>query len=186
MEFTLDGKTVRYANGGRDHDSALPGVVMVHGSGMNRTVWQMQTRYLAHHGYRVAAIDLPGHGGARTLCDQVDPEVGPRDRGDGRGRQGLCGRTRRHVGQRVGIVATAESQAQRERNDRAAASHARRRVRPCWPHARAIARIDAAPTPVPIQPVIPQRAAASTHRITPSTPAIPAANIAPPLPEERR
>ena len=76
MEFTLDGKTVRYANGGRDHDSALPGVVMVHGSGMNRTVWQMQTRYLAHHGYRVAAIDLPGHGGSDGPPIETIPEMG--------------------------------------------------------------------------------------------------------------
>lgn len=76
MEFTLEGKTVRYANGGRDHDSALPGVVMVHGSGMNRTVWQMQTRYLAHHGYRVAAVDLPGHGGSDGPCIETIPEMG--------------------------------------------------------------------------------------------------------------
>lgn len=64
MEFTLGDKVVRYADGGRAHDPGLPGVVMVHGAGMNRTVWQMQTRYLAHHGYRVAAVDLPGHGGS--------------------------------------------------------------------------------------------------------------------------
>ena len=90
MEFTLDDKTVRYANGGRAHDPALPGVVLVHGAGMNRTVWQLQTRYLAHHGYRVAALDLPGHGGSdgppmdsipemgRWLADAIDAlEMGP-------------------------------------------------------------------------------------------------------------
>ena len=76
MEFTLDGKTVRYANGGREHDPTLPGVVLVHGSGMNRTVWQMQTRYLAHHGYRVAAVDLPGHGGSDGPCIETIPEMG--------------------------------------------------------------------------------------------------------------
>ncbi|MGB1503967.1 MAG: alpha/beta fold hydrolase [Acidimicrobiales bacterium] len=76
MEFDLDGKTVRYANGGRDHDPALPGVVLVHGSGMNRTVWQLQTRYLAHHGYRVAAVDLPGHGGSDGPCLETIPEMG--------------------------------------------------------------------------------------------------------------
>jgi len=64
MLFTLHDKTVRYANGGRDHDPTLPGVVLIHGAGMNRTAWQLQTRYLAHHGYRVAALDLPGHGGS--------------------------------------------------------------------------------------------------------------------------
>jgi pimeloyl-ACP methyl ester carboxylesterase len=76
MEFILDGKTVRYANGGCEHDPALPGVVLVHGSGMNRTVWQLQTRYLAHHGYRVAAIDLPGHGGSDGPCIETIPEMG--------------------------------------------------------------------------------------------------------------
>ncbi len=37
-------------------------MVLVHGAGMNRSVWQLQTRFFAHHGYRVAAVDLPGHG----------------------------------------------------------------------------------------------------------------------------
>jgi pimeloyl-ACP methyl ester carboxylesterase len=29
---------------------------------MDRTVWQFQTRYFAHHGFSVLAVDLPGHG----------------------------------------------------------------------------------------------------------------------------
>ncbi len=62
MEITFRGAPVRIATGGRDHNSDLPGVVLVHGAGMDRTTWQMQSRWLSHHGYRVAAIDLPGHG----------------------------------------------------------------------------------------------------------------------------
>ena len=62
MEITYEGHPVRIATGGRGHDSDDPGVVLIHGSGMDRTSWQMQSRWLAHHGYRVAAIDLPGHG----------------------------------------------------------------------------------------------------------------------------
>lgn len=62
MEITYRGQAVRIATGGRNHDSDAPGVVLIHGSGMDRTSWQMQSRWLAHHGYRVAAIDLPGHG----------------------------------------------------------------------------------------------------------------------------
>lgn len=58
-----DGRTVSAALGGRTLDGDQPVVVLVHGAGMDRTVWQMQTRFLAHHGYRVVAIDLPGHGG---------------------------------------------------------------------------------------------------------------------------
>lgn len=64
MQIRHDGRTVRYADGGNPGNPADPGVVMVHGSGMNRTAWQLQTRFLAHHGYRVAALDLPGHGGS--------------------------------------------------------------------------------------------------------------------------
>jgi pimeloyl-ACP methyl ester carboxylesterase len=39
-----------------------PVVVLVHGAGMDATAWQLQTRYLAHHGCRPLAVDLPGHG----------------------------------------------------------------------------------------------------------------------------
>lgn len=62
MQITFRDQPVRIATGGRSHDSDLPGLVMIHGSGMDRTTWQMQARWFAHHGYRVAAIDLPGHG----------------------------------------------------------------------------------------------------------------------------
>jgi pimeloyl-ACP methyl ester carboxylesterase len=49
--------------GGRDLDRGLPLIVFVHGAGMDRTVWQLVTRYFANHGYSVLAVDLPGHGG---------------------------------------------------------------------------------------------------------------------------
>ncbi len=62
MEIEYRGHEVRIATGGRSHESDAPAVLLVHGSGMDRTSWQMQNRWLAHHGYRVAAIDLPGHG----------------------------------------------------------------------------------------------------------------------------
>lgn len=62
MEITFRDQPVRIATGGKSHDSDAPGVVLIHGSGMDRTTWQMQSRWLAHHGFRVAAIDLPGHG----------------------------------------------------------------------------------------------------------------------------
>ncbi len=64
MEITLRGQPVRLATGGRGLDGDEPLVVLVHGAGMDRTVWQLQSRWLAHHGRRVAAVDLPGHGGS--------------------------------------------------------------------------------------------------------------------------
>ncbi len=62
MEITYRGNAVRIATGGRKHNPELPGVILIHGSGMDRTTWQMQSRWLSHHGYRAGAVDLPGHG----------------------------------------------------------------------------------------------------------------------------
>ncbi len=62
MELTVNGRRVHAATGGRDFDPALPAVVFVHGAGLDRTVWALQTRYFAHRGNGVLAIDLPGHG----------------------------------------------------------------------------------------------------------------------------
>ncbi len=62
MEFTVGNRATFAATGGRAFDAGRPTVVFVHGAGMNRTVWALQTRYFAHHGYNVVAVDLPGHG----------------------------------------------------------------------------------------------------------------------------
>ncbi|MGH8912843.1 MAG: alpha/beta fold hydrolase [Acidimicrobiia bacterium] len=53
-----DGTQVRL---GADN-AGDPIVVLVHGSGMDHTVWRFQSRWLANRGYRVMAPDLPGHG----------------------------------------------------------------------------------------------------------------------------
>ena len=47
--------------GGKAFDPALPTVVFVHGGEHDHSVWILQSRYLAHHGYSVLALDLPGH-----------------------------------------------------------------------------------------------------------------------------
>ncbi len=62
MELMVDGRKIHAATGGREFDPALPAVIFVHGAGLDRTVWALQTRYFAHHGYGVLAADLPGHG----------------------------------------------------------------------------------------------------------------------------
>lgn len=48
--------------GGRPFDPALPTVVFIHGAQNDHTVWALQSRYFAHHGFGVLAVDLPGHG----------------------------------------------------------------------------------------------------------------------------
>jgi pimeloyl-ACP methyl ester carboxylesterase len=62
MRFTLDGRTAYAYTGGKPLDPALPGVVFIHGALNDHSVWIQQTRYLAHHGQAVLAVDLPGHG----------------------------------------------------------------------------------------------------------------------------
>lgn len=60
----VDVESVRaYAyTGGKGFDPLLPVVVFIHGAQHDHSVWCLQSRYLAHHGYAVLAIDLPGHG----------------------------------------------------------------------------------------------------------------------------
>jgi pimeloyl-ACP methyl ester carboxylesterase len=48
--------------GSRRFDAALPTVVFVHGAANDHSVWALQSRYFAHHGRNVLAVDLPGHG----------------------------------------------------------------------------------------------------------------------------
>jgi pimeloyl-ACP methyl ester carboxylesterase len=38
---------------------------LVHGAGMDQSVWTLQGRYLAFHGWNALAIDLPAHGRSR-------------------------------------------------------------------------------------------------------------------------
>lgn len=62
MERQVDGKPVFVYSGGKAPDPALPGVVFVHGAGMDHSIWTLQSRWFAHHGRAVLCPDLPGHG----------------------------------------------------------------------------------------------------------------------------
>ena len=64
MKLSVNNRDVLATTGGRPLDPALPLMVFLHGSGLDRTTWQLQTRYFSHHGYSVLAIDLPDHGGS--------------------------------------------------------------------------------------------------------------------------
>jgi pimeloyl-ACP methyl ester carboxylesterase len=66
VEFTVDGQRVFAATGGRPFATTEPTAVFIHGAGMDHTVWALQTRYFAHHGRSVLAVDLPGHGRSRA------------------------------------------------------------------------------------------------------------------------
>jgi len=62
MDCMVDGKTAYAYTGGRPFDAARPAVVFIHGAEHDHCVWVLQSRYLAHHGRSVLAVDLPGHG----------------------------------------------------------------------------------------------------------------------------
>lgn len=62
MRLAVDGHTVYVYTGARAFDAALPTVVFVHGAALDHSAWALQSRYFAHHGYNVVAVDLPGHG----------------------------------------------------------------------------------------------------------------------------
>ena len=62
MIVAVDGLAAHAATGGVELTGTDPVVVLVHGAGMDSTVWQLQTRYLANHGFRPMAVDLPSHG----------------------------------------------------------------------------------------------------------------------------
>lgn len=60
--FIVQGYPAYAYTGGREFDVTKPALVMVHGAALDHSVWQWQSRYLAHHGLSVLAVDLPGHG----------------------------------------------------------------------------------------------------------------------------
>jgi pimeloyl-ACP methyl ester carboxylesterase len=61
MQIQLKDHRLYAYTGGKDFDAAKPTVVFIHGVLNDHSVWILQSRYLAHHGWNVLAIDLPGH-----------------------------------------------------------------------------------------------------------------------------
>ena len=61
MIVDVNGKPAYVYTGGKTFDAALPTAVFIHGAEHDHSVWALQTRYFAHHGFGVLAVDLPGH-----------------------------------------------------------------------------------------------------------------------------
>jgi len=62
MRLVVSGEAIYAYTGTRSLDVALPTIVFVHGAAADHSVWALQSRYFAHHGWNVLAVDLPGHG----------------------------------------------------------------------------------------------------------------------------
>jgi pimeloyl-ACP methyl ester carboxylesterase len=60
--LSVAGHAVYAYAGSRAFDPALPTIVFVHGAANDHSVWALQSRYFAHHGRNVVALDLPVHG----------------------------------------------------------------------------------------------------------------------------
>ena len=87
MRVDVDGREVYAYTGGQPLDRARATIVFVHGAANDHSVWALQSRYFAHHGHNVLAVDLPGHGrsagealgSVEALADWVAALVGAAD-----------------------------------------------------------------------------------------------------------
>ncbi|MEY4883745.1 MAG: hypothetical protein RIS34_1599 [Pseudomonadota bacterium] len=61
MELQVNGHQTYCYTGGKTLDAGKPTVVFIHGVLHDHSVWILQSRYLANHGWNVLAVDLPGH-----------------------------------------------------------------------------------------------------------------------------
>lgn len=62
MKLDVQGRAAYAYTGGKAFASTGPCVVFVHGALNDHSVWTLLARWYAHHGARVLAVDLPGHG----------------------------------------------------------------------------------------------------------------------------
>jgi pimeloyl-ACP methyl ester carboxylesterase len=62
MMLNVRGHDAYCYTGGKPLRPGLPAAVFIHGAQNDHSVWILQTRYFAHHGFNVLAPDLPGHG----------------------------------------------------------------------------------------------------------------------------
>ncbi|SKA21221.1 Pimeloyl-ACP methyl ester carboxylesterase [Enhydrobacter aerosaccus] len=77
MKLKVDGRDVFATTGGVSFDPSKPAVIFLHGAGFDRTGWRLQTRWFAHHGRSVLAVDFPAHGWSEgpmltSIADMAD------------------------------------------------------------------------------------------------------------------
>ncbi|MEG0148051.1 MAG: alpha/beta hydrolase [Comamonas sp.] len=61
MFFEVHNAKIYAYTGGKAFDAAKPTAIFIHGVLCDHSVWALQSRYMANHGWNVLAIDLPGH-----------------------------------------------------------------------------------------------------------------------------
>jgi pimeloyl-ACP methyl ester carboxylesterase len=75
MYIPVQGQKIYSYTGGKPFDAARPTLVFIHGVLNDHSVWILQTRYFAHHGFNVLAVDLPGHGKSEGNCPKSVEEA---------------------------------------------------------------------------------------------------------------
>ncbi len=68
MMISMDGHATCVGQGGAYWRKGLPTLVMLHGAGLDRTVWVYLARYFSRRGYNLVVPDLPGHGRSAGEC----------------------------------------------------------------------------------------------------------------------
>ena len=86
MIFLVQQQPAYVYTGGKAFDDAQPSIVFIHGAANDHSVWTLQARYFAHHGFNALAVDLPGHGRSfasakTTIAQYADWLIGFLDNG---------------------------------------------------------------------------------------------------------
>ena len=80
MNIDVHGAKIYAYTGGKAFDAAKPTAIFIHGVLCDHSVWALQSRYMANHGWNVLAIDLPGHrksgGKAPTSVEEAATFIG--------------------------------------------------------------------------------------------------------------
>jgi pimeloyl-ACP methyl ester carboxylesterase len=62
MQFELQGRRIYAYTGTKSIVPSQRTLLFIHGAANDHSVWALQSRYFAYHGFNVLAVDLPGHG----------------------------------------------------------------------------------------------------------------------------
>lgn len=72
MNLTVDDRKAYVYTANHAVDATMPTVMFIHGAASDHSVWSLQSRYFAYHGWNALAVDLPGHGkSAAPPCASV-------------------------------------------------------------------------------------------------------------------
>jgi pimeloyl-ACP methyl ester carboxylesterase len=73
MKLTVSSATAYAYTGTKPFIETQPTAVFIHGAANDHSVWALQSRYFAHHGWNVLALDLTGHGQSDgPLCTSIE------------------------------------------------------------------------------------------------------------------